>query len=191
MHSEFEIYQAYTVVKSPCEAVDAICTLCAVQFLFISSTKAMQEEKNVCAYSLRTYFVAADHSFLVFSVILKSFLMQLYVGPCHVISAEITVAMAVPIENRADCKVRGIIRFLQADEIIGYLAEEAKSAVELFCCTTMHVRILPGMHKPCCVSKSIGTSSSILLRVQTQHLRFFFFQKWSTLLVNASQMMKT
>ena len=54
-------------------------------------------------------------------------------------SAEIIVAMAVPIENPADCVVRGIIRFLQADEILGYFAEEASSRVELFCCRTMHV----------------------------------------------------
>ena len=53
------------------------------------------------------------------------------------VSAEIAVAMAVPIENPADC-------FLQTDEILGYLAEEASSLVELFCCTTMYVRILPG-----------------------------------------------
>ena len=46
-------------------------------------------------------------------------LMQLYVGPCHVVSAEIAVAMAVPIENPADCEVRGVIRFLQIDEILG------------------------------------------------------------------------
>ena len=84
--------------------------------------------------------------------------MQLYVGPCHVVSAEIAVAMAVPIENPADCEVRGVIRFLQADEILGYLAEEAGSRVELFCCATMHVRILSGRHKACCVSNSIGTS---------------------------------
>ena len=41
------------------------------------------------------------------------------------ISAEIAVAMTVPIENPADCEVRGVISFLQADEILGYLAEEA------------------------------------------------------------------
>ena len=40
------------------------------------------------------------------------------------ISADIAVAMAVPIETPADCEVRGVIRFLQADEILGYLAEE-------------------------------------------------------------------
>ena len=45
-------------------------------------------------------------------------LMQLYVGPCHVASAEIAVVMAVPIEKPADCEVRGVIRFLQADEIL-------------------------------------------------------------------------
>ena len=41
-------------------------------------------------------------------------LMQLYVGPCHVASADIAVAMDVPIENPADCEVQGVIRFLQA-----------------------------------------------------------------------------
>ena len=39
------------------------------------------------------------------------------------VSAEIAVAMDVPIENPADCKVRGVIRFLQANEILGYLAK--------------------------------------------------------------------
>ena len=78
----------------------------------------------------------------------EKLLMQLYVGPCHMVSAEIAVAMAVLIENPADCEVLGVIRFLQADEILGYLAEEASSRMELFCCTTMHVSILPGKHKP-------------------------------------------
>ena len=84
--------------------------------------------------------------------------MQLYVGLSHMVSVEIAVAIAVPIENPAHCEVRDVIRFLQADEILGYLSEEASSCVELLCCTTMHVRILPGKHKPCCVSNSIGTS---------------------------------
>ena len=61
---------------------------------------------------------------------------------CHIVSAAIAVVMAEPIENPADCEVRGVISFLQA-EILGYLAEEASSRAELFCCTTMHVRILP------------------------------------------------
>ena len=38
-------------------------------------------------------------------------LMQLYVGPCYVVSAETAMAMAVPIENPADCEVRGVISF--------------------------------------------------------------------------------
>ena len=135
--------------------------------------KAIQKVKNVCACSPPTSFVAADHWFLVFSVMLKNSLMQLYVGPCHVVSAEIAVAMAVPIENPADCEVRGVIRFLQADEILGYLVEEASSRVELFCWTTMHVRILPGRHKPYCMSNSIGTRSSILRTVRTWHRRTF------------------
>ena len=87
----------------------------------------------------------------------------------------------------------GMDRFLQVNELLGYLAEEARFRVELFCCTTMHVRILPGRQKPCCVSNFIGTSSSILRTVRTWHPRTIFcFQKWrNTLLVNASQMMKT
>ena len=109
----------------------------------------------------------------------KSYLMQLYVGPCHLVSAEIAVAMAVPIENPTDCEVRGFICFVQADEILGYLVKEASSRVELFCCTTMHVRILPGRHKPCCVSNSIGVSSSILRTNRTWHRGTFpCFQKW-------------
>ena len=43
--------------------------------------------------------------------------MYLYVGPCQVVSIEIAVARTAPIENPADCKVRDVIRFLQADEI--------------------------------------------------------------------------
>ena len=70
--------------------------------------------------------------------------MQLYVGPCNVVCAEIAVAMAVAIENPAYCEVRGVIRFLQADEIIGHLVEEISSRVELFGCTTLHVCILLG-----------------------------------------------
>ena len=45
----------------------------------------------------------------------------------HVLSAEIAVSVVVPIENPADCEVRGVTRFLQA--------EDASSRVELFCCT--------------------------------------------------------
>ena len=79
----------------------------------------------------------------------EKLLILLYAGPCHVVSTEMAVAMAVPIEKPADdCEARGVISFLQADEILGYLAEEASSRVELFCCRTMHVRILPGRHKP-------------------------------------------
>ena len=57
----------------------------------------------------------------------------------------------------------------------------------------LHVHILPGRHKPCCVSNSIGTSLSILHTVRTWHgPTFFCFQKWrSILLANASQKMKT
>ena len=83
------------------------------------------------------------------------------------VSAEIAVAICVPIENHADCEVRVVIRFLQADEILGYLDEEASSRVELFCYTTMDARKLPGRHKPCCVSNYIATSSSNLLRANT------------------------
>ena len=123
---------------------------------------------SISSYSPCTCFVAADHWFLV----LKSCLIQLYVGPCHVASAKTAVDMAAQIENPADCKVRGVTSFLQADLILGYLAEEASSRVKLFCCTTMHVLILPRRHKPYCVSNSIGTSLSIL---RVLHLKFHLF----------------
>ena len=51
----------------------------------------------------------------------------------HVVSAERAVAMAVSIENPADCEMRGVIGFLQTDEILRYLPEEASSRVELLC----------------------------------------------------------
>ena len=69
--------------------------------------KAIQNVKNVCAYSPRTCFVAADRWFRVFSVMMKSCLMQLYVGPCHVVSVEI----AVPFENIAHCEVQVLLIF--------------------------------------------------------------------------------
>ena len=72
--------------------------------------------------------------------------MQLYVGPCHVASAERAVAMTAPIENPADFEVRSVIRFLQADDILGYLAKRTSFRVELVCCTTMYVHILPSRH---------------------------------------------
>ena len=104
--------------------------------------------------------------------------MQLYVGPCHVVSAEIAVAIAMSFENYADCEVRGVIHFLQADGFLGYLAGEASSCVELFCCTTLHVRILPDRSKPCCVRNTNWTSLSILHTVRTGLVGFFScFQK--------------
>ena len=42
----------------------------------------------------------------------EKLLMQLNVGPCHMVSAEIAVAMAVPIKNPADLEVRGVIHFV-------------------------------------------------------------------------------
>ena len=39
-------------------------------------------------------------------------LVQLYVGPSQMVSAERPVAMAVPNENPAHCEVRGVIHFL-------------------------------------------------------------------------------
>ena len=91
-------------------------------------------------------------------------------------------------ESRRLRGVRYSISFSQADEILGYLAEEASYRVELFCCTTMHIRIPPGS-----VGNSIETSSSITRTFRTWHLRTFScFLKWrSTLLANAPQTMKT
>ena len=42
----------------------------------------------------------------------------------------VTAEIAVPIENPASSEVRGVISFLQADEILGYLTEEAGSRVD-------------------------------------------------------------
>ena len=92
----------------------------------------------------------------------------------------------------ADCEVRGVTRFLQADEILGYLAEKTSSSgiVLLYdnarTNTARQTQALLREH-------STGTSSSIHRTVRTWHRQIFSrFQKWwSTLLVNASQMMKT
>ena len=48
--------------------------------------------------------------------------MQLCVGPWHVVSAEIAVAMAMQIQNPTDCEVRGVIRSLEAEELFGWLS---------------------------------------------------------------------
>ena len=168
-------------MRSNCFVIAEIRPPAWLRFVF---TKDIQKVKKVCAYSPRTCCCSRS-LFLVFSVMLKSCLMQLYVGPCQVVSA----VMAVPIENSADCEVRDVIRFLQADGISGYLAEETSSRVELFCCTTMHVRILPGRHRPCCMSNSIGTSSSILRTIRTWQRRTCscFKNLRCTLLANSSK----
>ena len=110
----------------------------------------------------------------------EKFLMQLYVGPCHVVSAEITVVVVMPIENAADCEVRGVISFLQLDEISGYLAEEISSRVELFCCTSAYcpadtslaAREIPLGHlRASSVQSGLGTVGLFPLS-----------KKWSTLL---------
>ena len=49
----------------------------------------------------------------------------------------VSAEMAVPIENPSDYEVRDANRFLQADEILGYLAKEASSRVQLFFCMIM------------------------------------------------------
>ena len=109
--------------------------------------KAIQKVMNVCAYSPRTNFVCSRS--LVSGVQCEELPHAVFVGPYHVVSADIAEVMAVPIENPAYCEVRGVISFLQADEILVSLDDEARSRVELFCYTTMHVRILRGRHKPC------------------------------------------
>ena len=131
------------------------------------------ESKELLRIQSGHQFSCSRALFLVFSAMLKSCLMKLYVGSSHGVSAERALAMGVLIENLADCEVRGVTRFLQADGILVYLAEWASSRVELFCCTTIHVRIMSGTLKPCCMSNSIGTSSSILRTVRTWHRRTF------------------
>ena len=60
-----------------------------------NSTRAIQKVKNAERLRIqsRICFVAAYRWFLVLSVILKSCIMQLYVGACHVVNAEIAVAI--------------------------------------------------------------------------------------------------
>ena len=103
--------------------------------------------------------------------------MQFYVEPCHMVSAETPVAMAVPIENPADFEVRGVIRFLKADEVLDYLAEETSSRVELFCCKTMHDRILPGRHKPRCVRNFIWHFRASSVQSGSGTVGLFLFPK--------------
>ena len=61
----------------------------------VSNTGSLGERQ--CCYPLTTAvvtcFAAADHWFLVFSVMLKSCLMRLFVGPCYVVSAKIAVVI--------------------------------------------------------------------------------------------------
>ena len=40
------------------------------------------------------------------------------------------MAMVVPIENPTDCEVRGVIRFLQTDEILGILPKRRALACD-------------------------------------------------------------
>ena len=171
-----------TITGHPFMAIKT-CKMRNTEFVLANiNTRAIQKVKKVYAYSPRTCFVAANHWFLVFSV-LKNCLISRILSCC---------------KCRDSCghgcaKVWGVISFLQANEFLGYLAKERSSRVELFCCTTMHVHILPGRHKPCCISNFIGTSSSILHIVQTWHHQTFpcFQKRRNTLLVNNSQMMKT
>ena len=117
-------------------------------------------ESNECLRIQSAHLFCCTRSFdSGFQCDFENCFMQLYVGPCQVVSA--------------DCGVRGVVCFLQADEVLGYLARETCSRVELFYCTKMHARIQPGRHKPFCVSNSIGTSSSILRTVRTWHRRIF------------------
>ena len=107
-----ELYRAITII-------DTALGRESLQ-VYIRNTKTIQK---VYACNPRPLFVPADYWFLVFSVMLESCLMQLYVEPCYVVSAEIAVARAVPIE------VRGVIRFLQGNEFLGYLVEDTSSRV--------------------------------------------------------------
>ena len=69
---------------------------------FQVNTWAIQKLKNVCAYIPRTCFVCRRSLVSGVQCDVEKCLMELYVGPCHVVSAEIAVVMAVPIENPAD-----------------------------------------------------------------------------------------
>ena len=61
--------------------------------------------------------------------------------------------------------MRGVIRFPQADEILGYLAEAASSRVELFCCTAMHWDIVEHPYSP-----DLAPSDFFLFPKMKEHL---------------------
>ena len=113
-----------------------------------SSTKAIQKVQFAnlfCCGRLVVSSVQCD---------VKKCLVQLYVGPCHVVSEEIAVAMAVPIENPADCEVRSDVFYRRIRSQV-ILTKRQALAWNYFVCKTMHFRILPERHKSCCVSNCI------------------------------------
>ena len=126
--------------------------------------RAIQKVTNVCAYS---------HAPVLLQPII-GFWCSVWCWKLPHAVVHQTLSRGKCRDGCADCEVQGVICFLQADEILGYLAEEASSRMKLFCCTTVHVYILPGRHKPCCMSNSIGTSLSILCTVWAWHRREFF-----------------
>ena len=83
-------------------------------YYYLYTKEAIQKVKNICAYLL------CCSPSLVSDVQrdVEKLRMQLYVGLSNVVSAERTVATPLPIENPAECEVRGVIRFLQAEEIL-------------------------------------------------------------------------
>ena len=110
---------------------------------------------------------------------------MLKIASCNCTSdLEIAVAMALSIEKSADTEVWGV-SFLQADEILGYLAEEAISRVELFCCMTMDARILPGWQKHELFHWDIFKHPPYSPDLAPSSF-YLFPKKWSILLVNAS-----
>ena len=98
-------------MHSNCCVIAAIRPPARVRFVF---TKDIQKVKKVCSYIPRTCLLQPIIVSGVQCDVVK-LPHAVYIGPCQVVSAE----MAVPIENPADCEVRDVIRFLQADEISG------------------------------------------------------------------------
>ena len=147
--------------------------------LYTRITRANQKVKNICAYSPRTCFVAADHWFLVYITV---WCWQL---PHAAVRRTLSCGKCIDscVHGCDDWESRRLwgaryYSFSAGRWDLRLSCEEASSRLELFCCATMHVRVLSDRHKPCCMSNSIGTSSTILRIIRTWHHRTFScFQK--------------
>ena len=60
-------------------------------------------------------------------------LMQLYVGPCHVVNAEIALTMAVPIENPVFCRLMRSYVILMKMQALTWNYSVARQCMSAYC----------------------------------------------------------